>query len=218
MKTKTPFLLLVFMISNYSYSATAPWVGSTLDGIACKGGGTGYGPFDYLHRSNLQHELILVEGTHFTPEVEQLIKGESGYLGGDLDYTLRAWPNHHKALLSISRYQIQVNQKLRPGKNFSPPPECYMQRAIHFSPKDIVSYMIYGNYLKNIGHPELAVPFYEKAIKISPKNAKIEYGFSLLLIALKQYDEALNYAKSAYQHGNPPEGLQKKLKKLGVWK
>jgi tetratricopeptide (TPR) repeat protein len=193
-------------------------VGSDLKGLPCNGGGQGYGPYDYT-KANERGHIPVVEEHHFTPEVENHIRGKSGYLTGDLDYTLRAIPNHHKALLSTIRYQLKLNEKLlAKNRPLETPVECYLQRAIHFSPNDAASVSLFAYYLKEIGQLEKAAKLYEKALDISPDAAKIEYSYSLLLIDLKQYDKALEYAKKAYTHGKPPKGLKNKLVKLGVWK
>jgi len=196
----------------------APWVGVDLNGVPCNGGEQGYGPWDYT-KADERSNIPVVEQHHFTPEVENHIKGKSGYLVTDLDYTLRAVPNHPKALLSIIRYQEKQNKKLL--KNPMPlasPVECYLQRAIHFSPEDVSSYSLFAYYLKESGNPEKAAKAYQKALTISPNNAKLAYSYSLFLIEQKQYDKALEHAKKAYAHGKPPESLKNKLIKLGVWK
>ncbi len=214
---KRAHILILMLFSTPIGAAQAPWVGQALNGLPCLGGAQGFGPYDYTMRSQIPKDLTIVETYHFTPEVEQLIAGHSGTIEGDIDYTLRAWPNHHKALLSIVRYQLGINSKMRQGK-LKTPPECYLQRAIHFSPQDSASYSIYAYYLNKVGQSKRAADVYEKAIKITPNNAKLEYAYSLLLIELKKYDEALDFAKKAYAHGKPPLALQNKLKKLGVWK
>jgi tetratricopeptide (TPR) repeat protein len=209
---------LIFTVNNVFAQDGAPWVGADLEGLACSGRMQGFGPFDYTKQKLYTlHDLQIVEGAHFTPEVENLIHGKSGYLGDDLDYTLRAWPNHHRALLSISRYQFKINSKLAKGK-LNTPVECYFLRAVNFSPKDSVTMSLYGYFLRKTGHLKEAVPAYEEALKFSPNTSKIEYAYSLLLIDLKQYDSALVQAKKAYQHGKPPKGLKNRLIKLGVWK
>lgn len=216
MKKTQAVILLLF--SSYLYAAQAPWVGADLKGLPCTGEGQGYGPFDYT-KSNERGKIPIVEAHHFTPEVENHLKGESGYLEGDLDYTLRAVPNHHKALLSVIRYQLKLNKKLLlKNTPLLTPVECYLQRAIHFSPNDAASFSLYAYYLKEVGETQKAADLYQKALAIAPDNAKIQYSYSLLLIDLKQYDKALEYAEKAYTHGKPPEGLKNKLIKLGVWK
>ena len=58
-----------------------------------------YGPYDYhTHKDKLQ----VVERYHFTAVVEALTRGSQNTLaGGDIDYTLRAFPNRHRALLAM---------------------------------------------------------------------------------------------------------------------
>ena len=54
-------------------------------------------------------------------------------------------------------------------------------------------------------------------LEIAPNNAKLQYSYSLLLIKLKRYKEAVIHAKIAYKTGNPPIVLKNKLLKLGIW-
>ena len=60
----------------------------------------GFGPFDY--RTARKEDLKIVENAHFTPRIEQLQPGER-VLSGDLSYTLNVFPNHHRALMAITR-------------------------------------------------------------------------------------------------------------------
>ena len=172
------YSLLIFFLAQFftlANAKNAPWVGNTLSGLICDGGEQGYGPFDYIQRGQLKNELHLVEMAHFTSDIENLIKGTvAGSIEGNLNYTLRAWPNHPKALLSIIRYQLNINKKLI-TKKIDTPPECYLQRAIHFSPQDTTSYSLYGYYLRKLGRLEEAAKYYEKASKLDPENAKTAY-------------------------------------------
>lgn len=57
-----------------------------------------FGPFDYRYKTSVKTELgdahSMVEGAHFTPQIEQLIRGKTAVEPGpDIDYTLRAFPN-----------------------------------------------------------------------------------------------------------------------------
>ena len=69
-----------------------------------------------------------------------------------------------------------------------------------------------------MGHLNKSLEMYKKALKISPNNTKLEYSYSLLLIKLKRYNEALAHAKRSYKLGSPPSALRNKLIKIGVWK
>jgi len=204
----------------------APWVGNSLNGKVCSGGKQGYGPFDYSKRSSLpRYNLFIVEVAHFTPKVERLLEGESSSIEGDLNYTLRAWPNHHKALLSFTRFQLSINNNLikdnpktkRKENSLTTPPECYFQRAIKFSPNDATVYSLYAYYLKKIGHLKKSSLLYEKALSLQEHNIKIKYSYALLLIKLKKFKEANTLAKEIYSNKKAPKGLMKILKKNKHW-
>ncbi len=198
-----------------AFSAFAAWTGNTLEGnVECKWR-QGFGTFDYLLRDQFKHQLRLVELAHFNDVVERLVKGQSGTLMGDLDYTLRAWPNHHRALVSLMRY---TQLKGAPPEKGYPPFECYVQRAIHFSSKDAVPRLLYGVYLHKLGYREKALQQYQEAEKLNPNNPDLHYNFGLLLVSLKKYEEAESHARKAYQAGYPLPGLKRQLSKLGYWK
>ncbi len=212
-------LIFCFTSARSEVKIPAPHAGNSMDGTPCNLEPKGPGSFDYSKRHALSaHSLDVVEHAHFTPEVENLIRGNTSTISGDLDYTLGMWPNHHKALLSVIRFQLQIHNKLRKD-SLKAQPECYLQRAIQFSPEDPVPYALYGHYLHKLGHLDHAGHYYKKATEIDPDNAKFAYSYSLLLIDLKEYDNAVKYAKIAYQKGNhTPKGLKAKLDHLGFWK
>lgn len=117
MITLLPILVLILLPLNTHAARTSDqnlgWPGNTLASNECYGGGQGFGPFDYTDPETARPgkygqspPLHLVEIAHFTPEVEHLVRGKSGAIYGDLDYTLRAFPNHHRALWSMVRYYL----------------------------------------------------------------------------------------------------------------
>jgi len=197
----------------------APWVGESLKGIPCRGESENFGPFDYLQRHSRMSELRIVEKHHFGPQVEQLIggmrTGDPKSVPSEIHYTLKAWPNHHRALNSIIQYQLI---KLG-GKKFTrfPPAECYLQRAIKFSPEDGTTRMLYANLLQRTGHKKSALKQYEKALALKPKGVQVKYNLALLLVDLKKYERAKGYATDLYAKGFPLPGLKNKLKKAGYW-
>jgi len=211
---------IILLLYSFSFhvlaKSKANWVGVDLRGLPCTGNDQGYGPYDYTNPADYE-KIPVVEHFHFTKNVENLVKGRSGTIPSDLDYTLRAIPNHHRALISAIRYQIKVLNNFV-TKKLSSSPECYLQRAINYKPEDAALYTLYGYYLTKINRLKEASKQYEEALEISPRNSKFEYSYSLLLIKLKEYKKALEYAKRAYKHGKPPNGLMEKLKRLGVWK
>ena len=177
-----------------------------------------YGPYDYTNPVHKRDKLNIVEGYHFTSEVENLEKGISAHLPGpDLDYTLRAFPNHHRALYSMARYQLQHPTIVPPpGASYSA--ECWFKRAMQFKPDDGTIYVIYGIYLHKKGELSNSLTQYKHAIDIIPESSELHYNMGLLYIDLKDYNSALTHAKSAYDLGYPLPGLRRKLERLGVWK
>ncbi|PCI70457.1 MAG: hypothetical protein COB26_02905 [Piscirickettsiaceae bacterium] len=205
--------LTTIMISG-SYAASAPWVGDAFNAAPCNGKSQGYGPFDYNNRRSIPStHLYLVEMAHFTPSVENLIRGNAGTLVSDIDYTLRAWPNHHRALNSISRYKLLFPKK----RKVLSPVECYFQRAINFSPDDATTRMLFGAYLHKKKHLKAARKQYDKAIELSSKNPIIRYNFGLLLFEQKEYSLAQQQAVIAYDANFPLNGLKNKLKRVKFW-
>src|SRR3990170_454495 len=73
----------------------------SLDPLCTYGYGDGARPPDYRFERG---KLAVVEKRHFTPKVERLISGESNSKPGpDIGYTLNKFPNHHRALLALSK-------------------------------------------------------------------------------------------------------------------
>jgi TPR repeat len=190
----------------------APWVGERLDGKECKGSHIPFGPFDYLRREQLPAELEVVERAHFFPEVETL---ESPFSIDDISYTVMAWPNHHRALHSSMKFRMMTLDW--PENSKTAPAECQLQRAINFSPRDPVPYMMYGLMLHKAKQYDKALLSYRAAIGLRPDDVLTQYNMGLTLVELKQYQEALKMAKAAYAAGMPLPGLKNKLIAAGQW-
>ena len=206
-------LLSLFWIGLFLTSLTAIAGGDCPPAVHTPGQ---FGPFDYNNPDNKGQNLNLVESAHFTPEVESLIRGHSSYIGSDLDYTLRAFPNHPRALNAMARLAIQEKTPTPRGAHFSV--ECYFSRAIEFTPSDPIPYLLYGNYLAKNSREQEALEKYQQAEKIDPQNANVLYNMGLLFFNMKQYDQSLAYAKKAYAAGFPLPGLRQKLVGAGQWK
>jgi tetratricopeptide (TPR) repeat protein len=216
----TSFSLISLMLGAFPLSATAakgfaPWVGYTFQETPCVGRKQGYGPYDYTQRAALAQNLSIVENFHFTPNVENLRKGENGSIPGDIDYTLSAWPNHHRALNAISRFDLDgyKTQKAYPIV----PVECYFQRAIAFSPNDSIPYMLYAIYLHKSGRKDLAMAQYETAEALVPNDPQLQYNFALLLVDMGDFERAKNYADILYSNDFPLPGLKRKLQSSDHW-
>jgi tetratricopeptide (TPR) repeat protein len=174
-----------------------------------------YGPFDYLKRSEFAQNFYLVESTHFTSEVENLIKGNAGSLGGDLDYTLRAIPNHHRALASLAKLALREKTTRVRGTKWST--ECYFNRATRFSPNDAGVRNLYGGYLYKLGRTNEAIAQLTEAVRLDPENATAQHNLGLIYFQKKDYEKAVIHAKKAGSLGFPLPGLKSKLIELGKW-
>jgi tetratricopeptide (TPR) repeat protein len=217
-------LLIFFMAFNVCYAIekkAAPWVGVSLKGESCQWN-QGAGPWDYTNAAHRQQrEYYLIEAAHFNGKVEYLRGGakKSHDLAGDLDYTLRGIPNHHRALKSMMLFQRTFDKGKNALKRKSVIAfECYMQRAINFSSKDAFLYLLYASFLKKSDELEKGVDILKQGENVLPENAYIQYHLALLLMKNGESEEAVKHAKAAYRLGNPPKDLKNKLEKKGLWK
>ncbi len=196
----------------FSKEAAPGWPGVSLKGIPCRGKGQGYGPYDYTNPDHYKYMLPIVEKKHFTRVVEKLISGQSNSLAlhADLDYTLRAFPNHHRALYSVVRMGF-----LPEKSKLKSPIECYLQRAEKFKPLDGTVRVIHGIYLHRLGMHEKALSVYKKAEKLLPNSPELTYNMGLLYFNMGKYSKAVESARRAYSMGYTLSGLKRKLKSKG---
>jgi Flp pilus assembly protein TadD len=188
---------------------------SELEALECGALDNAYGPFDSTDASDRRERLPIVEQFHFAPDVENLRRGQSSTIIGDLDYTLRAFPNHHRALNAMARYQLDnPTAAVAPYRSA----ECYFNRAMRFRPADGTVRMIYGTYLFKRGEREAALKRYQEALALQPESAEVHYNMGLLQLELKQTAEALRHAHKAYALGYPLQGLKNRLKRARAWK
>ena len=194
----------------YIFGASS--VGAEVNDFVCGSLANAYGPFDY--RSD-KTQLPVVDHFHFTPQVENLVKGTTGSVGADIDYTLRAFPNHHRALMAM----VRLGDKLRTDKpvGASHSVECYLQRASRFRADDGMVSMIYANYLAKKGRGSEALNHLNKAVESGEGSANLYYNSGLIYFDLKDYEKSLAFAHKAYRMGYPLPGLREKLKKIGKW-
>ena len=195
--------------------ASAPVLALTANEISCGSLHNAYGPFDY--RDATPDKKQLVEGAHFTGEVEQLVRGRTSATPvGDLDYTLRVFPNHPRALYSLMRWE-QLKKTDYP-KRAHWPIWCYFDRATRFQPKNAQVRMLYGMYLQKRGRNSEAMDQLAQAEKYADDNANVFYNIGLVYLDLNNPEKALEYAHRAYRLGFPLPGLRNRLERIGKWK
>ena len=212
-RSSSPVGLLLLLVFS-SYSAVAEDFSDC--GEIYRGA---YGPFDYTNPIHFSEKLPIVERAHFTSEVESFeghnkCGGNGCQVTGDIEYTLHAFPNHHRALLAMTRYHIEGSHKKKPMIYL---PECWFERAMRFTPQDGTVRMIYGYYLSKIGNPTGALQQYEKAVEMMPNSAEAHYNVALLYAKLENFEAARTHAHRAYELGFPLPGLRRKLERAGQW-
>jgi tetratricopeptide (TPR) repeat protein len=175
----------------------------------------GYGPWDYSNAAHREQKLAIVEQYHFTSDVETLKAGNTGALVLDLDYTLRAFPNHSRALWAMARLQLRDGYK--PGGRYYTV-ECYFDRALRWRPEDPAVWLVYGMYLHRKKDTEGAIERYKRALELQPDNLEAHYNLGLVYADRREYAQALDQAKLAYNGGYPLPGLRHILEKNGEWR
>lgn len=175
-----------------------------------------FGPFDYRERASHPADFEIVERIHFTPDVENGIKGSTASaVGADLGYTLRVIPNHHRALATLGRMAARTKSPELPYLGY--PVECYFERAIRMAPTDGAVYAEYGNYMHALGKSDKELEAFRRAVELEPDNPTINYNLGLAYFTHKDYDKAAVHAHRAYGLGFPLQGLKQKLAAVGKW-
>lgn len=181
---------------------------------ACGDLANGFGPFDY--RTEHGNSKTLVESAHFTPPVEAAIRGNTtGTAGGDLDYTLRAFPNHHRALLTLMKLADRERSPQPNGMRYSV--NCWFDRAVRFRPDDLTVRMLYANFLYKSSRPQEARQHLAVAEANAGNEAFTRYNLGLVYFDGKDFDKALTEAQRAMQLDFPRTELRDKLKAVGKW-
>lgn len=183
-----------------------------------------WGPFDYRpdryipENTYRSHRALLgiVEGAHFTPDVEMLIRGKTGATpGGDISYTLGVFPNHHRALLAMAALGDKENTAKPYGAPYTI--ECFFRRATTWRPDDNIVHMIYARYLAKAKRLSEAEEQLSIAASQSKDNALTYNNIGLLYFDMKNYDKALVNAHRAYELGLGIPTLREQLKRVGKW-
>lgn len=183
-----------------------------------------FGPFDYRPEHYIpettyrSHSALLkiVENAHFTPEVEANFRGKTSTTSGpDMAYTLHAFPNHHRALLSM----IALGEKDRTDKPFGSPYviECWLKRAVAFRPDDHIVRMIYASFLVKSARHEEADGHLRLAAEDTESNAFTFRNIGMIYLDMKRYDDALAFAHRSIALGLAGGPLQEGLKAAGRW-
>ena len=224
---KKRFIRLVCILNLIFMSFT-----SSAQDFLCGDLQNAFGPFDYTDPSIRVHEsgigdnkLHLVESAHFYEAIEDLTQGETDMqlLLHHLDYTLRVFPNHHRALYAVMRLEDELGGKIpqhhfrNVGSSYERTPDCFFDRAVRFRPNDPTVHLLRGIYYHWLNQFDKAMEAYRQSETLYPKSADLKYNLGLLFIDRAEYETARKYAKEAYDLGHTQIGLREKLTQAGYW-
>jgi uncharacterized protein (TIGR02996 family) len=173
----------------------------------------GFGPFDY--RTDIDRRAV-VETHHFTPEIEMLIRGRTGSVGADLDYTLRAFPNHPRALVALMRLVDKGKIDPAPGSNFTL--QCYFVRALQFRPDDTTVRMLYATWLNSRQRRDEALAQLAVAKGFAGDNGFTHYNLGLVYMDLGEPQRALEQAHLSQKLGFERPELKQRLVAANQWR
>jgi Flp pilus assembly protein TadD len=174
----------------------------------------GYGPYDFTNASDKRERLSIVETAHFTNDVYELRRGATQASPlGDIDYTLRAFPNHHLALDAMARLHREKGTTRFPDGRYSL--ECWFERAMRFKPTDGMVPMIYGIHLFLTNDLTNAETYLLQAVKLMPKSSVAHYNAGLLYVRRGNFEAAAQHAREAYKLGAALPGLKDQLARAG---
>ena len=176
------------------------------------------GPVDF--RTVSPYTIAFVEVRHFDRGVESLKRGIKATVAGDIAFTLRAFPNHPRALRAVAALVRRNGGITPPDLGLSV--ECWFDRAVSYRPDDIDVRIVYATELIRDGKLAAAREHVLKAEELindrAADNPRFHYNLGLLLYDIKEFDRALTHAKKAYALGFELPGLRNRLKGSGHWR
>lgn len=175
-----------------------------------------YGPFDY--RKAGQEKKRMVEGAHFTPGVESMTKPSKTTfreMAGDVAYTLHVFPNHHRALITMTRLGERYKTAQAPGAPYTV--DCYYQRAVTFTPDDTVVRALYAQFLAKNNQRDMALQQLAVGVHHAGDSPISHFNLGLVYFDLGEYGPAQAQAKRARALGMPRMELIDRLKTAGRW-
>lgn len=201
----------------------SPGIASAVSPAECGRLENSVGPIDYRKarymgpRGEVSTALLRdVEVNHFRPEIEALARRSTAYFGDDLDYVLRVFPNHHRALLTMQRLgEVEKTDKPR-GSIYSV--ECYFERALRFAADDHIARGLYANYLMLAGRRDQAAQQLDRALLDAKGNAVALRNIGILFTLNGNLDKALAQARAAEELGGDISALRTMLEAKGAWK
>ena len=203
-----------------------------------------FGPYDYYNPP--KGALALVESAHMGPIIaEAKYRGRWCEYYDNLDYTLRAFPNHPLALTLMAEY---LDSRSPCGREPAPAPrgrsplelaaaiesgawrernaDYYFEKGIEYKPKDAPKSVVkrpetrilYGKFLYERKRLNSALTQFTEAVKLDPSAAEAYYYLGLVHFDKNNPQAAKTYIDKARTLGQPPKELKQKLISVGQWR
>lgn len=225
------------MMSTYARSTRMPWrraprlAGLLLAAWACvpcpAAAQTGpqacgnpfrnhFGPYDF--RTAPAETRKLVEDYHFTPGVESMTQPKNTMrsdMAQDVAYTLKVFPNHHRALITMSRLSQRAKRDPPPGTDITV--ECWFDRAVRFRPDDTVARSLYAQFLARSNRQADAERQLRLAQEHAQDNPLSHYNIGLVAMEAGLHRLALEQAHRALALGLPLQELAEQLRRANAW-
>ena len=176
-----------------------------------------FGPWDY--RTASKANLQIVENRHYGPGVESMTTPKTTMkhqMAGDVSYVLSAFPNHHRALITMVRLGEKYKSDPPPGTRLTV--ECFFDRAIRYRPDDTVVRSIYARFLNKNKRKDEALRQLELALSYAKDNPLSHYSIGTVYLELGEFERALAQAHTARAMGLQRPELENALKAAGHWK
>ena len=150
-----------------------------------------------------------LDRNHYRPAAEKLARGQYKGVQGDLEFMLKYFPNHPRAVAGMAELGVATKHP--------EVAEQYFQNAIDRYPGHDETHVVYGTFLHKLGRIEAAVVQYKKALEINADSAYAHYNLGLAYVDQKNYQRANFHAQRAYQLGASFPGLRRKLEAVKSW-
>jgi hypothetical protein len=198
-----------------------------------------FGPFDYY--TTMAANVSVVERVHMGFIITEAKKSQNHcYLWHNLDYTLRALPNHPQALQEMATYleygmachesvkmeydAYRTVREIMEGRWQMNDAEDYFRVALNFRtrdtrvlPRHAETHVLYADWLRKKGRRDDAMKQYDMAHKLKPEFANTYYGLGMLYLDMMDLPKAVENARKAYSLGKPPAELRDRLITANAW-
>jgi hypothetical protein len=176
-----------------------------------------FGPYDF--RTAPAGTRKVVEDVHFTRGIETITQPKNTMfheMAQDVEYTLNVFPNHPRALLTMSRLAERWKRDPAPGTRLTV--ECWFDRAVRFRPDDTVVRALYARFLHSRKRTDEGLHQLRTASELAGDNGLSHFNIGLMFVELGAHELALTSAHRALALGFPRTELADQIKAAGKWR